>query len=283
MEHRLAERRVAADQPAETSPLSVDVLGARVDDEIGTELSGCCSNGVANTLSTITFAPARCAIWLTAARSTSSSVGLPGDPGKRDRPRAANARSQARQILAVDQLDLDAEAWAQLGEDPMAGTEQQGRADDPHARAQLAHQGRMHCRHAAGGGGAVLRALEQRHPLLQHPDRGVAHPRVGVALLGLGEAGLGVLGALVTEAGGQKERLGGLAVGRAVDSAMDEAGLRAPGRRHRGRSPHDNAPASKDQGVVTSRPFSGTPGRPGIPSRGPASRPAQIHHVERNL
>ena len=64
----------------------------------------------------------------------------------------------------------------------------------------------MNRRHAAGRGRTVLGALEQRHALLEHADGGVADARVGVAFLCLGEAGLGVLGALVAEARGEEER-----------------------------------------------------------------------------
>ena len=245
--------------------------------------SGRCSSGVANTLSTTTLAPARWASALTAARSTSSSVGLPGDSRK---TRSALRRERplpGGEILAVDQLDLDAEARAELGQDPVAGAEQQGRADDPHAGAQLAHQRRVDRRHAAGRGGAILRALEQRHALLEHAHGRVADARVGVALLRLGEAGLGVLGALVAEARGEEERLGGLAMRRAVGPAMDELGLRAPGGRHRIGLQTTTPRPMQGQGVVASRPFSGAPGCRRHPVAWPASRPAQISTLRYGL
>jgi hypothetical protein len=131
-------------------------------------------------------------------------------------------------VLAVDQLDVDVEPRTELGQDPVAGAEEEGGAHDPHPRLELAHQGRMHRGHAAGRGRAVLRALEQRRALLKHPDRRVAHPRVGVAVLRLGETSLGVLSSLVAKARGEEEGFGGFAVGRAIGPSMHEPGLWTP-------------------------------------------------------
>ena len=56
----------AEDDAAEAAALAVDVLGRRIDDEVGAELERRWKIGVANTLSTISFAPAAWAISATA-------------------------------------------------------------------------------------------------------------------------------------------------------------------------------------------------------------------------
>ena len=78
--------------------------------------------------------------------------------------------------------------------------------------------------HAGCGGAAGLGPLDQRQPLLQHCHGGVAEAGILVVLIGAGEGRLGLLGAVVDEAGGQEQRLGGLAELAALGAAMHEQG-----------------------------------------------------------
>ena len=64
------------DGPADDVAVATEILGRRVDDEIGSEFEGRWLTGVANVLSTATSAPRRRAI--TASMSTTSSRGLVG-------------------------------------------------------------------------------------------------------------------------------------------------------------------------------------------------------------
>ena len=61
-------------------------------------------------------------------------------------------------------------------------------------------------------------------PLLQHGDGRVAEAGILVMLDRAGEGGLGLLGAVVDEAGGEEERLGGFAELAALGAAMHESG-----------------------------------------------------------
>ena len=172
--------------------------------------SGCWSIGVANTLSTITRAPARCASAQTASMSTRSRVGLPGVSKNTSVVGRASASAQAVEVAAVDQDHLDAEARQQLAHDVVAGAEQQARRDDPVAGLEQRHQRGMDRGHAGGGRGGILGTLEQRQALLEHAHGRVGDPRVLVARLPLGKALGRVLGALVAKARGQEQGLGGL-------------------------------------------------------------------------
>ena len=89
--------------------------------------SGCCSSGVANTLSTTTIAPAACASSATARRSTMSSIGLDGVSSSTSWVGCASAsRHWPRSPPSTNSAD-DAVARQQGGNDPVAGAEQRAR------------------------------------------------------------------------------------------------------------------------------------------------------------
>ena len=136
------------------------------------------------------------------------------------------------EVGAVDQDHLDPEARQDLGQDVVAGAEQQARCDHAITGAQLAHQGGVHRGHAGRRGGRFLGALEQRQALLEHAHGRIGDARIGVARRPVGEAVGGVLGAQVAEARGQEQRLGRLPEPRAPGAAMDQPGPRPPGLIH---------------------------------------------------
>jgi hypothetical protein len=82
----------------------------------------------------------------------------------------------------------------------------------------------MDGRHAGRRDATGLGALYLRQPLFEHGDGRVAEAGVLVMLGGAGEGGLGLLGVVVDEAGGQEYRLGCFAVLASNGPAMHEAG-----------------------------------------------------------
>ena len=137
------------------------------------------------------------------------------------------------EIGAVHQRDRDAEARTERLDDVKAGAEQRPRRDQMVSGAELAHQRRMHRRHARGGGEPRFRALERGHAILEHPHSRVAVAGIDEALRLAGKAGLGLGRRGVDEPLRQIERLGCLAVMAARGAAMHQTGARPVSVGHR--------------------------------------------------
>ena len=106
----------------------------------------------------------------------------------------------------------------------MAGSEQRARGDDAIAAFQMGEQRRVHRRHAGGGGQAGFGAFEQREPALEHRHGRVAEARILIVADAAVEGGFGLLGAVVDEARGEEQRLGGLSEVAALGAAMHQQG-----------------------------------------------------------
>ena len=139
-----------------------------------------------------------------------------------------NGGPPLRQIGAIHQVDVDAVAGQQLGQDIVAGAEQGAGGNHVIAVLQLAQQGGKHRRHAGGGGEAGLRTIDLGQPLLEHGNRGIAVAGIDEALVVAEKAGLRLLGAVVDKAGVEVQRFRGLAMGRAVQPGPDGAGAGPP-------------------------------------------------------
>jgi hypothetical protein len=87
-----------------------------------------------------------------------------------------------------------------------------------------------HGGHAGAGGAAGLRAFEEGEAALEHLHGGVLEARVGGAGLVSAEAGGGLFGAIVGEAGGEEESFGGFAEFGAHGAAADGERCGAPAR-----------------------------------------------------
>ena len=85
-----------------------------------------------------------------------------------------------------------------------------------------AHQGSVDRRHTGGLGAADLGTFQQRQAVLEHLYGRVVEPRIDKARLVAGEAAVGPLGAVIGEALGQIERLGGFHELRARDPPTDQ-------------------------------------------------------------
>ena len=156
--------------------------------------------------------------------------------------RPLQGRGPGIEIGAVDQHGLDPEARQELGQDVVAGAEQQARRDHPVARLELAHERGVDRGHAGRGRGRLLGTFEQRQALLEHAHGRIGEPRVGEARLMAGEALGGVLGPPVAVARGQEQGLGGLAELGARAAAVDRPGPGPPSLTHRRFLPQRKTP-----------------------------------------
>jgi hypothetical protein len=134
----------------------------------------------------------------------------------------------------------------------VAGPEQGARGNDAVAGLQLGEQGRVHRRHAGGGGAARLRPLDQRQPAFQHRHGGIAEAGVLVVVDRALEGGLGLLGIVVDETGGEIERLGGFAERTTLDAALHQqgSGTIGGGTGHRTWPSQQVGPTVKPRGVA---------------------------------
>ena len=229
---------------AEHAALAVNMLGAGVDDDIGAELQG--------------FLLERGGEDVIDHHQRAGGVGEVADglDVHEVQHRVGRAFQQHHggfggeglgpgvEIGAIDKHRLHTVTRQQGGDDPVAGAEQGAGGDEAIAGFQMAEQGGMHGSHAGGGGATGLGAFEQGEATFEHGHGGVAEAGILVMLHLPLERGFGLLGAVIDEAGGEKERLGSLAVSGALDSAMHEqAGRAERGGERMGR--HERGPSER--------------------------------------
>ena len=189
--------------------------------------SGLCQIGVANTLSTISRAPA-----------CMRDLGDRGDVehverriGRAFEETALGVRPHRAlplvEIEAIDQRGRDAVARQQILHHVAAGAEHRLGRHHVIAGFQRRQNGRRHRGHAGRGGAAGLGAFELDHAPLEHRDRRIGIARIDVAGVFALEARLALLGGVVDIALGEEQRLGGFAELRAQGSGMDQPGFGA--------------------------------------------------------
>ncbi len=134
----------------------------------------------------------------------------------------ADGASPGGEIAAVDKRSRDAEPWQQLLDHDAARAEHRLRRNGMIASFQIPKERRRNRRHAGCRRSRSLRTFEKSHARLEHGVRRVREAAVGVALHLVLEPRLGLGGAVVDEARGQKQRLGCFAKGRAKRAAVNE-------------------------------------------------------------
>ena len=146
------ELLVGQDRAAQDAALAIHMLGAGIDHHVGAICHGLLQD--------------RCGKDVVHHHQSPGPVGQFGDRldvdqiqgriGRRFKKHAGRALADRgpplRQIGAVHQIDRDAIAGQQLGQDIMAGAEQGARGDHVTAALQLAHQGGEYRCHARRGG-----------------------------------------------------------------------------------------------------------------------------------
>ena len=210
------------DHAAEHAPLTVDVLGRRIDDAVGAELHRMLQERRREHVVDHERRAARM-----------HDLGDGGDiddlerrVGRQFEERGLGVRAHRRaprvEVGAVDQGRGDAEARQQLLDHVEARAEQGPRGDDVVARLELAHERGRDRRHAARRRPRRLGALEQRHPLLEHRYGRIGEARIDEARIVALEARLGQLHRVVEIALGEEERFRRLFEPRSQRAAVDQ-------------------------------------------------------------
>ena len=203
------------DAAAEHAALAVDVLGRRIDDDVGPELERALVERRREHVVDDELGAG-------AVRDLGDRrdvVDLQGRIGRRLHEEHFGVLGHRLlpliEIVAVDERRRDAEAPQPVLDHPAARAEQGLRRHDVIAHAHEAHQRGGHRRHAGRGRARGLGAFERRHALLEHAHGRVRVARIDVAGDLAGETRLAFLGARVDVALRQEQRLGHLAELRA--------------------------------------------------------------------
>ena len=229
----ILEQRLVApqDRAAQDAALAVDVLGRRVDDEIGTERERLLEDRGGEDVVDDEKRPVGAA-----------QLGQCGDVEDLH-GRIGRGLDQHKPRLGPEHLPhrVDTGGVHHVSRNPVARqpfTDQPARRPEEHAVRQHAlagleqrEQTGRDRRHAGGGGTGESRVLEQAQPLLEHVHGGIGLAAVGVARRRIGEAPLGLRQRIIGEAAGQKQRLARLVQLAAARAAAHRPRLLAPVRR----------------------------------------------------
>ena len=233
LEYLFHQRRAAADRTAQHAPLTVQVLGGGMDDEVGAELQGTLQGRCAKTV-------------------VDDQQGAPGmrDFGQRrdveyfgerigrrldeHQPGVGSHRgAKGLDAALVDETGLDAEARQDVAEQLLRCAENAARGDDVFAGFHQRHHGRQDCRHAAGRGDAAFGTFKCGETLLQGGDRGVGEAGVDVARLGAGKTCRGLCRVVENEARSEIERFRMLVELATLLPGAHGQGIERPARRIR--------------------------------------------------
>ena len=183
---------VGEDDAAEAAALAVDVLGRRIDDDVGAELERLLEERRGEDVVDDQPRPGLWAISATAAMSITSSVGLVGLSRKNALVFGRTAFFHCLRSLPSTSVERDAVARQQVLDDVAAGAEQRLGRDDMVAGLEPGEEDGGDRGHAAGRRARGLGAFEQAHALLEHGDGRVGVARIDEARLLALEARLGL-------------------------------------------------------------------------------------------
>ena len=216
---------------AEAAPLAVNMLGGRIDDDVGAELQRPLQQRRGEH---IVDHDQRAGL-LGDLRHGFDVHQLEHGIGRRLEEEGARVGLHrllpGLEIAAVDQRGLDAVARQQVLDDVAAAAEQRAGRDDMVAGLQMAKQRGRDRGHAARGAARGVGAFQRAHARLEHGDGGVGVAAIDVALLVALEAGFGLLGAGVDVARVEEDGFRRLAELAAKRSLMHELRRRLPAAR----------------------------------------------------
>jgi hypothetical protein len=228
-QHVLHQRPVVGeDGAAQAAALAVDVLGGRIDDDVGPKPQGLLEDRRGEHVGDDDAGTRR--------------VGKVGDRREVDDlerriggrfqehrgGRARQRRAPLVEIGTVDELGRDAIARQQVGHDVVARAEQGAGGDDAVAGLERREKGGEDGGHAAGGAAAELGPLDEGEAAFERTQRRIGVARVDVALDVALEGAFRFLGRLVDVARGHEQRLAGFAEWRAGQSTAHQTGGFAP-------------------------------------------------------
>ncbi len=219
----LDERLRGENDSAEAAPLTVDMLGRRIDDAVRAERERALPQGRREHI--VDDEPgARLARDRRDRRDVDHVERRIGRAFEEEhlgvRPHGA---PPGVEIEPVDERGLDAETRKEILHHPPARAEQSLGGDDMVAGPHLAHQRGGDRGHAGRRRTRRFRALEGGHAAFEHGDGRIGEARIEEAGRRAREALLAFLGAVIDEALGQKERFGRLAELRAQRARLHEA------------------------------------------------------------
>ena len=228
------------DATAEHAALAVNVLGRRIDDDVGAELERALVERRREHVVDDELGAGR----VRDLGHRGDVVDLQGRIGRRLHEEHLGVLRHRLlplvDVLAVDQREGDAEAREPFLDHPAAGAEQGLRRDHMVAQADEAHQRGRHRRHAGRGRTRGLGAFERGHAALEHAHGRVRIARIDVARDFAGKARLAIFCARVEVALRQEQGFRHLAELRAQRAGVHQAGLGAVillRRRHAGLLP----------------------------------------------
>ena len=213
MQRLVDERLRGENDAAEAATLPVDMLRRRIDDNVGAELEGLLQERRREDI--VDDEPR--ARLMREIGDGFEVVDLEAGIGRRLEEKGlgllADGLLPLREVGAVDERRLDAEARQQILDDVETGAEKRPRRDDVIAGLDLRKHGGGDGGHAGGGGARGFRALEQAHARLEHGHGRIGEARIDEARIVALETRLGSLGGGIGEALREVERLGQLAEG----------------------------------------------------------------------
>ncbi len=251
--------------------------------------------GVANVLSTTSGTPIPWAIAATASRSSTVPGGVADRLGV-EQPRARPGRSAPGiEVVRVDEVEVDRELAEHVLQLRDRAAVQRTRGDDVVARLQQREEGRRLRRQPARERDGAGTPLEARDALLEHRDRRVHDPRVGVPILLQIEVRGRARDVLEDVARGLEDRHGAragvrigplarvqrtrvepeLPVGHRVSVWLPRASAATPGSGTRPCRPRDRRRGSSSPRTRGARPSSGGPRSPWRTRQSRTHRPSR--------
>ena len=224
--------RGSADRAGHDTALPVEVLGARMDHQVGAQFGRALQRRRAEAV-----------VDRQQRAGGMGDVGQGGDVadiGQRVGRRLGEQQARLRphrgapfgDVGLRDEGRLHAELAELLAEQVERRAEDGARADDVVAGLQQAHAHHEDRRHAGGGADGGFGAFERGQALLEARDRRVGGARVGEAVLGAGEAAGAGGGIGLDEAAGQEQGFGMFAVlaGRQRGAQRERVAMQAFGQ-----------------------------------------------------
>ena len=180
------------DHPAQAPPLPVDVLGRRIDDDVGALRRRAAEDGRGEHVVHHHHRPRRMGKLGDSGQVDHLEPGV-GNAFQKNQPRAGrDRRAPLVQIGPVNQNHRHAKAAQHFLEHVEARPEQRPRRDHPVTGLAQRHQGARHRRHAAGGGKGGLASFQRGDPVFEGGNGGIAVAGIDeLVLAGLDEPRLG--------------------------------------------------------------------------------------------
>jgi hypothetical protein len=215
---------IADHGPAQTPPLAIQVLGGRMDDQVGAQAQGPLQGGGAEAVVHGQEAAVGVGQIRQGADIGHLRQGIGGSFQKQEPGGGPDGRRPGVQIGQVHIAGRDAETTQVLIEEDRGAAKDGAGRQDMVPDLEQPQAGGEDGGHARGGGDAALATFQGRQAFLEGPHRGIGETRVDVARLVPGEARRRLGGIGEDEAGGGEDGLAVLPFRRAMVAGADRPG-----------------------------------------------------------